>query len=119
MTQKTKFKGVISIIMVEDLDAAMAYYTEKLGFNVQFVSEWDYNGVERDGLQVHIGKGKPNPVTAHGVHFYIHVENIDDLREEFLASGAITEDVKVVDQPYGQRELYVRDPFGYQLGFYQ
>ncbi|ARU60293.1 hypothetical protein CBW65_03860 [Tumebacillus avium] len=119
MAQKTKFKGAIPLIMVEDLDAAMTFYTEKLGFNVAFVSEWEYNGVERDGVQLHLGKDKANPVTPHGVHLYFHVESVDALREEFLASGAITEEVKVVDQPYGNRELYVSDPFGYQIGFYE
>jgi uncharacterized glyoxalase superfamily protein PhnB len=117
MEKKAMFKQAIPVLMVEDLSAAMTFYTEKLGFSVAFTSEWDYNGLTRDGLELHIGKGKPNTVTTQSANIYFLVENIEALREEFLSSGAITADVQIIDQPYGARELHVHDPFGYHLGF--
>ncbi|MFD2169954.1 bleomycin resistance protein [Tumebacillus lipolyticus] len=117
MEQKATFKGVIPVLIVEDLDAAMAFYTEKLGFAVTFTSEWEYHGVNREGMELHIGKGEPNFTNTRAVNVYFIVENIEALYQEFLDSGAITSDVQLIEQPYGARELHLRDPFGYHLGF--
>lgn len=113
---ETRFLSTIPVIHVEDLAAAMAFYTEKLGFAVSFVSEWAHNGVKRGGIELHIGQGstRPNPPSAN---IYFVVEGIDALREEFLRSGAISAETAVIEQPYGARELHVKDPFGNHLGF--
>jgi uncharacterized glyoxalase superfamily protein PhnB len=117
MEHKATFKQVIPVIFVEDLDAATKYYVEKLGFQVSFTSEWDYNGVSRDGMELHIGRGTTSLVNTQGAHIYFSVENVDALRLEFIRSGAIGADTQVVDMPYGAREIHVRDVFGYHLGF--
>lgn len=114
----TKFAQVIPVIMADDVKAATTYYTEKLGFRVTFTSEWNYNGVVRDGLQLHIGQGKAVESNC-GAHIYFMVDNVAALREEFIRTGALPADAPLIDQPYGNLELHVHDPFGYHLGFAQ
>lgn len=116
MSGKASFKQVTPVIAVPDLKAAMEYYVEKLGFQVSFESEWEYNGIIRDGLEVHIGKGEPN-TRNRGVCVYFMIENIDALLAEYIASGAVPADTTVLEQPYGMRELHVVDPFGHRIGF--
>lgn len=117
MSGGASFKQVIPVIFVADLAAAMAYYVDKLGFQVGFESEWEYNGVFRDGLELHIGKSAKAEVAGHGANLYFMVENLDALREEYLHSGAISPENEIIEQPYGMRELHVEDPFGYRIGF--
>ncbi|MDB4897790.1 MAG: hypothetical protein JWN15_4052 [Firmicutes bacterium] len=111
------FKHVIPVLFVEDVESAMEFYTEKLGFQVSFRSEWEYHGVVRDGIELNIGKGKPNTASTQAANLYFMVDSVDAVREEFVRSGAVASSVQVIEQSYGSRELHLRDPFGYHLAF--
>ena len=52
-----KFKEVNPILPVPDVEAAVRYYTERLGFRVSFrdrTGPSDYVGVRRDGVELHL-----------------------------------------------------------------
>lgn len=108
---------VVPVLFVDDLGAAIAYYTHKLGFHVTFTSSYDYVGLVRDGIELHIGKG-PRHLPGRSADLYFIVDDIEALREEFVASGVIHEE-PLVEQSYGACELHITDPFGYHLGFSQ
>jgi hypothetical protein len=55
-----KLKSAIPILDVRDMDRALNYYVERLGFQVEFRYEADpsnYAGVIRDGVRVYICNG--------------------------------------------------------------
>ncbi len=112
----TVFKQAIPVLFVADVDAAIRYYTEKLGFKVSFTSPYDYAGVARDGVEIHIGKGD-GAARNRGADIILMVQNIEDLHAELVASGAIPADHALVHQDYGMKEIHIHDPFGYHIGF--
>jgi uncharacterized glyoxalase superfamily protein PhnB len=111
-----RFKSVIPVVLVDDVEAALRYYTEKLGFQITFTTPWNYAGVGRDGLELHIGKGDGQRPYNRGANIYFMVEGLDALADDLRERGAITTE-QIIEQVYGLRELHVIDPFGYHLAF--
>jgi catechol 2,3-dioxygenase-like lactoylglutathione lyase family enzyme len=102
-------------IPVADVPAAVAFYTERLGFELAFT--WgepvSMAGVNLGRAQIFLEQGAPNP---SGCTLYFVVGDADELHAFHAANG-----VEVVsapaDQPYGLRDFRVRDLNGYQLAF--
>jgi uncharacterized glyoxalase superfamily protein PhnB len=108
---------VFPTLRILDAARARAFYVDKLGFGVDF--EWHpFEGapaflqVSRDGLAVylseHEGDGTPGSVV------YLYVESVDDWHAELERAGVEIEQAPR-DQPWGNREMALRDPFGNQL----
>jgi catechol 2,3-dioxygenase-like lactoylglutathione lyase family enzyme len=104
-------------ISVPDVQRAVEFYTEKLGFTVGFT--WGepptIAGVNLDEAQVFLEQGIPNP---DGCNLYFVVGDADELFEFHQANG-----VEVIERPedraYGLRDYAVRDAHGYRLSFGQ
>ena len=114
-----------------DLDAALAFYTQRLGFTV---ADDVAMGPEMRWLTVH-APGDPHHLLLAAVDqhippadrqqmrelvakgdlpVFIEVDDLDKTFEELRAAG--TEILQEpVDQPYGVRDAAVRDPSGNQL----
>jgi uncharacterized glyoxalase superfamily protein PhnB len=96
---------------------AAAYYRDVLGFTCDFGAEEGagYSVAWRENAAVHFLRGQPTPV---GVHLFFWVGDIDALHAEFQQRGA-----KIIsspaNQPYGLREMEVRDLNGIRLIFAQ
>ena len=73
-------------------------------------------GLTRDGVWLHLSSFSGDGV-AGGV-VYVGVEEVDALHAELLAKG-VTIDSGPVDQTWGNREMYVRDPDGNSIRFAQ
>lgn len=108
--------------LVDDLDAAVSYYRDKLGFRLEFTYESFYASVSRDGLSIHL-KHAPK-VAEDRVHrrenehldAYVAVKGVRELHEELQARGArITKPIG--DRPWGFVDFYVEDADGYILCF--
>lgn len=110
-----KITSAIPVLFVSDVKAAVSWYCEKLGFTVSFESPWNYSGVQRDGVEIHIGQGV-TPLLQGGAHFYFMVQGVDDLAAELEARGV---EGRLSSQEYGAREFHVIDPFGYHIAFSQ
>ena len=60
---KTRAGGAVQItgiapqFLVDDLDRAVAYYRDKLGFELDFIYESFYASVSRDGFAIHLKHG--------------------------------------------------------------
>jgi catechol 2,3-dioxygenase-like lactoylglutathione lyase family enzyme len=102
-------------IPVDNVDAAVKFYTEKLGFKLGFT--WGdpitMAGVNLDRAQIFLEHGTPNPASCT---MYFVIGDADELHDFQKANG-----VEIIegpaDQPYGLRDFRIRDLNGYHLGF--
>ena len=94
---------------VRDLDAARAFYTEKLGFTETFAPTTAGSKLERDGMTIALAEGEPQ---ADGPVASVDVKDIkaeaERLRAEQVEVGIVVElaeEVRVVDvfDPDGNR----------------
>ena len=111
------------VLLVTDLNRAIAYYRDKLGFAVEFNYEGFYASVMRDGCRIHLNCGAPTPRDQAAFEADEHldvcvgVSNATTLFAGYQSAGAVFT-VPLREMPYGW-EFYVRDPDGYILGFVQ
>ena len=117
-----RLTGISPQFLVDDLDRAIAYYRNTLGFSVDFAYESFYASVSRDGFAIHL-KEAPK-LTAERAHqkehehldAYIGVAGIRRLFDEFQSRGATV--IKPLDErPWACLDFYVEDADGYILCF--
>lgn len=114
--------GIAPQFLVDDLERAIAYYRDKLGFTLDFVYESFYASVSRDGFGIHLKHGsRPAADREHRkqnehLDAYISVSGIRGLFSEFEMRG--TRVIKPLEQqPWACLDFYVEDPDGYILCF--
>jgi catechol 2,3-dioxygenase-like lactoylglutathione lyase family enzyme len=73
-------------------------------------------GLARDGVWLHVSSFSGDGV-AGGV-VYLAVEDVDALHAELVAKG-VPIDTGPVDQTWGNREMYVKDPDRNSIRFVQ
>ena len=96
-----------------NLERAVTYYEQKLGFEVAMRTGDDYAIVERDGVAVHLFADDTRR-SAVGVHIF--TPDLEQLFAELGQNGAeITQAIE--RKPWGNREFRVRDDFGNELKF--
>jgi catechol 2,3-dioxygenase-like lactoylglutathione lyase family enzyme len=100
---------------VRDLDAARAFYKDKLGFTETFVDdEGAWTKLERSGMEIGLAQGEPQ---EDGGVAHVDVEDVKAVADEFRNAGV---DVGVVFELHGEmRLLDVYDPDGNRLQFAQ
>jgi catechol 2,3-dioxygenase-like lactoylglutathione lyase family enzyme len=114
--------GIAPQFLVDDLDRAVAYYRDRLGFAVDFTYESFYAGVSRDGFAIHLKHAaKLAADRAHRkdnehLDAYIAVSGVRGLFSELQRRGA---DVikPLAERPWACIDFYVEDPDGYILCF--
>ena len=114
--------GIAPQFLVDDLDRAIAYYRERLGFELDFKYESFYAGVSRDGFAIHLKlSAKLAADRAHRkqnehLDAYVAVSGVRSLFSELQTRGA--EVIKPLEErPWGCLDFYVEDPDGYILCF--
>jgi catechol 2,3-dioxygenase-like lactoylglutathione lyase family enzyme len=114
--------GIAPQFLVDDLDRAIAYYRDRLGFELAFIYDSFYAAVTRDGFAIHL-KEAPK-FAADRVHrkenehldAYIAVSGIRGLFSELQMRGADV--IRPLDErPWACVDFYVEDPDGYILCF--
>ena len=119
----TRFNDLVPIFDVRDIEQALRYYVERLGFQVAFRYAEDpsnYAGVYRDGVCLHMQWQHHEHFengTAGRVRVRIMVDDPDALFEEYRRSGALDDNTQVRDTDWGTREFGFRDPDGNGLIF--
>ena len=118
----TYVTGIAPQFLVDDLDRAIAYYCDKLGFELDFMYQSFYASVTRDGFAIHLKHG---PILAaerehrkqhEHLDAYISVAGIRGLYGELEKSGA--QIIKPLEErPWACLDFYVEDPDGYILCF--
>ena len=100
---------------VRDLEAARAFYKEKLGFTERFVDDdGEWSQLERNGMEIGLAQGEPQ---EDGGVAHVDVDDVKAAAEELRNNGV---DVGVVFELHGEmRLLDVYDPDGNRLQFAQ
>lgn len=117
------FKEVNPILPVRDIDSAIEFYTEAMGFRLSFrdcSAPDQYVGVRRGGAELHFqyqrDEDMPKPGTLL-IRFI--VDDPDELFAEYSERGVASERARVQNKPWGTREFSFQDPNGHQLTFYR
>lgn len=119
---KTEVMGIAPQFLVDDLQRAIAYYCEKLGFELEFVYDSFHAAVRRDGFSVHLenaprlaGERDHRRQNEH-LDAYVSVSGIRSLLSELQERGAHV--IRPVEErPWSWVDFYVEDPDGYILCF--
>ena len=119
-----RLNAIAPQLLVDDLEAALAYYRDRLGFRVDFAYEGFYAAVHRDGALIHL-KCAPKTVQdrAHRkehehLDAYIEVSGVGELYDELRSRGAWVL-TSLVERPWGHTDFLVEDADGYILCFSQ
>jgi len=120
-----QLKNAIPILDVRDMNRALGYYVEQLGFQVEFRYEKDpsnYAGVVRDDVCLHMQwqhEDEFKKGAAGRLRVRIQVDNPDALFEEYRSKGVVSEGTGVRDTDWATREFGFRDLDGNGLIFYR
>jgi predicted enzyme related to lactoylglutathione lyase len=113
-----KTKGSATTFHVANVEAALKFYTEMLGFTKRFVFG-DYAGVEHGEVQIHLsGPASTNKREVGQGGIYVFCDDVDAYYAEITAKGAVTQ-AAPKDYEYGMRDFVITDPDGNLLGFGQ
>ncbi|MGY6708833.1 MAG: VOC family protein [Rhizobiaceae bacterium] len=106
-----RIKRIVANIATPDVEAGRAFYRDVLGLDVLMDMGWitTFGSDEQMRVQVSVmsegGSGTPVPDIS------IEVDDLDELLARVRAA-AVAIEYGPVDEPWGVRRYYVRDPFG-------
>ena len=114
-------KFAIPLLHISNSLAAEDFYCNQLGFRRDFAMRPEgvgtdpcYMGVVRDQVLLHLSSFSGDGVEGGAVN--IVVDDVDTLHVE-LAGRGVPIHVGPVDQTWGTREMYVKDPDGNSIRF--
>ena len=105
------FERAVPVMPCGDLEESAAFY-RRLGFAAARPNA-TYIILERGGAEIHLTMSADSVPEKSGC--YVVVRGIDDLLKELIATGIRVE--PPITQPWGLREMYVRDPSGNFIRF--
>ncbi|MGC4378333.1 VOC family protein [Fictibacillus sp. Mic-4] len=106
-----KVKRIVANIDTQNIEAAECFYQEVLGLDLMMDHGWiaTYGTNEEMNIQISFasqgGSNTPTPDLS------IEVDDVDMMLERMTEAGFPIE-YGPVDEPWGVRRFYVRDPFG-------
>ena len=114
---KKKLSHFATQFPVYDPETASEWYTEKLGFSIEF--KWgdpvDYIVTQReDAVSIHFVRSDNSEIQPRII--YVFCFDVDAVYEE-LSSKGIEKITKPINHEYGMRDFEVRDPFGNMIVF--
>ena len=113
---KSSFRSVTPMIPTGDsLAAALAFYTEHLGFSVVWQSP-EMAGIRRDGVSFNLVQNDDR-AWADNASFSIAVSDLEALYEEYRRVPAQIGPLE--RKPWGRREFHMIVPSGVCLQFYE
>jgi len=114
--------AIVPQFLVDDLDRAIAYYQDKLGFELDFHYQSFYAAVSRDGFAIHLkcapksAADREHRKQQEHLDAYIGVSGIRELFRELQSRGARV--LKPLEErPWACLDFYVEDPDGNILCF--
>jgi catechol 2,3-dioxygenase-like lactoylglutathione lyase family enzyme len=118
--------GQATVLLVRDVQRTLAYYRDRLGFEVEsYEDPTHYGYARRGGAWLHFAhwdgaEPRPNSVAVPPDMFdvYAYTDDVRGLHEELAERGAEIL-YGPVEQPWATLEIRVRDPDGYVVAFGQ
>lgn len=117
----TKIRKMSPQFVVTDIDRSIEFYTNQLGFNIDFRYGDFYTAISKDGFSIHLKTGKPsseerqNRRNNEDVDIIFSVDEIERLYD--VISSKSVEVVQLLRQVDYGKEFYVTDPEGYIICF--
>jgi len=121
MSKDPIIKKVSIQLLVTDLDRSLGFYTEVLGFGIDFRYDDFYVGLSSYGFSIHLKHGKPSSKERQlkqknqDLDIIFSVGNIEELYQG-LSARQVTVIQPLREMPYG-KEFYLADPDGYVIAF--
>lgn len=112
---KTEFVNATPGLPSLNIAKSLAFYTQKLGFQVIYQTE-EYLVVVREIIAFDIWLCD-NPIIPQNTSCYVWVKNITPLYDEIKATGVIRPENELHDTEWGYREFIVVDEDGNQIYF--
>jgi predicted enzyme related to lactoylglutathione lyase len=108
-----KLSRVAPELPAHDLRKAVAFYEQKLGFQV---ATWmpNYAIVERDGVALHLFSEERADSSPVGLHIF--TAQLEELFDEFRQRGARPSQ-EIVQKPWGNRDFRIKDESGNEIKF--
>lgn len=108
-------------LVVTELERAVEFYTEKLGFSIDFRYEDFYVGIIKDEHSIHLKHGEVSLEKRQdrGVNEHLSMMfSVRDIEAVFAHLRAKSVDMvqPLREMPYG-KEFYIADPDGHLIGF--
>lgn len=118
MATEIRFQSIAPTYVVKDMERAVAYYRDVLGFDPLFLhgDPPTYAVLKRDDVHIHLF---PEHMEHHQAGFsncYVNVDNVEALHREYVSKGVpIVHELKV--KSYGMKDFVIADLDGNHLGF--
>lgn len=113
------FKSTHPILGTRDINRAIDFYTQQLGFKLAFKDGTDppnYVGFRRDEVEIHMQFQFEHEMSTIRLRFL--VEDPDALFNEYRQRGVECSPQGIGDTPWGTREFSLYDPDRNALTFY-
>lgn len=114
--------GIVAQLRTTDLGSSIRFYTEKLGFTVEFTYQDFYAGIRAGGQIFHLKlvdeKDPSIEYVGEGEHFHLYLETngVADIAAQLKAKGVeLVRDVH--ETPWNTREIVIHDDQGHTLYF--
>ena len=111
---------VVPQLRTMDMASSIRFYTEKLGFSVEFNYQDFYAGIRVGDQLIHlklVDEQDPSiPYVEHGghLHLYLQTTGVAAIAAQLKAIGqSLVKDVH--ETPWGTRELVIQDDQGHTL----
>ena len=114
-------EAVYPILGSRDVPRSIKFYTQKLGFVVDFSDGGDnpnYLGFRRKYAVIHMQFQSGEEFAQTRLRFKTRLDEIDSLHAEFLANQVEITATGLRDTDWGTREFALWDPDGNALTFY-
>ena len=114
------FRETHPIIGTRDIERAIAFYTQKLAFNLAFSDQGEppnYVGFRRDAVELHMQFQFEHEMSS--IRLRLLVADPDALFSEYAQRGIECSPTGLRDTPWGTREFALYDPDRNSLTFYR
>jgi uncharacterized glyoxalase superfamily protein PhnB len=119
MTRRTVLQATAHVLAVHDCDASARWWVETLGFDLFFQTP-GFAFVRRGACEIRLGSCPddlaPSETGCHSYFAYVMVDSVDSLLSE-LHGRDVEISFPPTDQPWGVREVGLRNPDGHRIMF--
>ncbi len=113
MAKGTVFRGLTPLSPAKDVEKAVQFYVDKLGFR-----DNGHGGVIRGDVEI-LFYQTDDKYLAEWTSFRIHVEHIEALFEEYQAQNVIHPNGALETKPWGTKEFSIIDLDGVCITFFE